>query len=36
MKKALRDQDITASTAGRKIDGVPQNFNQLWESNMRN
>ena len=36
MKKALRDQDFTNNTVGRKIEGVPQNFNQLWEQNTRN
>jgi hypothetical protein len=30
MKKAIRDQDSTAPQ-GRKMDGVPQNFNQMWE-----
>lgn len=32
MKKALRDQDSVPQT-NRKTDGVPQNFNQMWEQN---
>jgi hypothetical protein len=30
MKRALRDQDATAPQQ-KKMDGVPQNFNQMWE-----
>jgi hypothetical protein len=30
MKRALRDQDTTAPQQ-KKMDGVPQNFNQMWE-----
>jgi hypothetical protein len=30
MKRALRDQDISAPQ-NKKMDGVPQNFNQMWE-----
>jgi hypothetical protein len=30
MKRALRDQDSTAPQQ-KKMDGVPQNFNQMWE-----
>jgi hypothetical protein len=33
MKKALRDQDLGMSTGPAKMDGVPQNFNQMWEQN---
>ena len=32
MKKALRDQDSVPQT-NRKTEGVPQNFNQMWEQN---
>ena len=35
MKKAMREQDNIGQQAGRKIDGVPQNFNQMWEQNNR-
>jgi hypothetical protein len=35
MKKAMREQDSLGQQAGRKIDGVPQNFNQMWEQNNR-
>ena len=35
MKKAMRDQDNISQQAGRKIDGVPQNFNQMWEQNSK-
>ena len=30
LKRALRDQDISAPQS-KKMDGVPQNFNQMWE-----
>ena len=33
MKKALRDQDMGMSSGPAKMDGVPQNFNQMWEQN---
>ncbi len=33
MKKAMREQDNFGQQAGRKVDGVPQNFNQMWENN---
>ncbi len=36
MKKALRDQDFSNNNVGRKVEGLPQNFNQLWEQNTRN
>ena len=32
IKKAMRDQDSVPQT-NRKTDGVPQNFNQMWEQN---
>ena len=35
MKKAMRDMDA-GNTPGRKMDGVPENFNQMWEKNSRN
>ena len=35
MKKALRDQDVGMSSGPSKMDGVPQNFNQMWEQNNR-
>lgn len=36
MKKALRDQDLGMSSGPAKMDGVPQNFNQMWEQNNNN
>ncbi len=36
MKKALRDQDFSNNSVGRKVEGLPQNFNKLWEQNSRN
>jgi hypothetical protein len=35
MKKALRDQDFSNNSVGRKIEGLPQNFNKLWEQNTK-
>jgi hypothetical protein len=34
MKKAMRDMD-NGNTQARKMDGVPENFNQMWEQNSR-
>jgi hypothetical protein len=34
MKKAMRDMD-NGNTQARKMDGVPENFNQMWEQNTR-
>jgi hypothetical protein len=34
MKKAMRDMDA-GNTPSRKMDGVPENFNQMWEQNTR-
>ncbi len=31
MKKAMRDQDNFGQQVGKKVDGIPQNFNQMWE-----
>jgi DNA mismatch repair ATPase MutL len=31
MKKAMRDQDGMGQQPARKVDGLPQNFNQMWE-----
>jgi hypothetical protein len=31
MKKAMRDQEGLGQTPARKVDGIPQNFNQMWE-----
>jgi hypothetical protein len=36
MKKAMREQDNFGQPVGKKIDGVPQNFNQMWENNTNN
>jgi len=36
MKKAMREQDNFGQPVGKKIDGVPQNFNQMWETNTTN
>ncbi len=35
MKKAMRDQDLGTTSGPSKMDGVPQNFNQMWEQNSR-
>ena len=36
MKKAMRDQDVTINTQQpRKQDGIPENFNQMFEANNR-
>jgi hypothetical protein len=35
MKKAMRDMDA-GNPPGRKMEGVPENFNQMWEKNSRN
>ena len=35
MKKALRDQDVGIAPQARKMDGVPDNFNQMFEANTR-
>jgi hypothetical protein len=35
MKKALRDQDVGVAPQARKMDGVPDNFNQMFEANNR-
>ena len=35
MKKAMRDMDA-GNPPARKMDGVPENFNQMWEKNSRN
>jgi hypothetical protein len=31
MKKAMRDQDGMGQQPARKVDGLPQNFNQMWD-----
>jgi hypothetical protein len=35
MKKAMRDQDQTNAQPNRKMEGVPQNFNEMWDSQSR-
>ena len=35
MKKAMRDQDQSSAQPNRKMEGVPQNFNEMWESQSR-
>lgn len=35
MKKAMRDMDQSTAQPNRKMEGVPQNFNEMWESQQR-
>jgi hypothetical protein len=35
MKKAMRDQDVGLAPQARKQEGIPDNFNQMFEANTR-